>query len=44
MPVKQAFCLSVFIQMTIIATFKNIFEKICNNAEDCLNKKQHREC
>ena len=27
-----------------IATFKNIFEKICNNAEDCLNKKQHREC
>lgn len=27
-----------------IATFKNISEKICNNAEDCLNKKQHREC
>ena len=22
-----------------IATFKKIFEKICNNAEDCLNKK-----
>ena len=22
-----------------IATFKNIFEKICNNAEDCLKKK-----
>ena len=22
-----------------ITTFKNIFEKICNNAEDCLNNK-----
>ena len=22
-----------------ITVFKNIFEKICNNAEDCLNKK-----